>query len=410
MLKAILLFLSALPKTILTAGSPPCPPRARRHTELLLTKRLPGMTTPGSRYLPHWPAEPLMSPDHFPPETRRLRRLAVLAQGLLGVVLLGCQVLPFGPRFVVDAEPDQEPPPPHVELCDARPAWQRKYWQGAVAPRDYELAITVVPLEKFTCSRATPLPPQFRTPDQQGWQGTREELRRAVFTGLRRVGLASAPTVMTLDSALVVVNKTRALQTVWEQTADARREALAHWRRGGDLRLTLGVSSGMGAPIGPVHSGAGVQWGSPQEIPPLPGEQPVSRAYGPVRGPPPDLGDYGPDVTCEIRARVAVQTPDKQVREVSLHLLTRSLPLEPPNFLSDEAVSSTFEAALRELTAVFVETWQGSPNASSEGSGAEPAASPSPETSLSQETPDLHPDDRSPETPSPENPAVGREG
>lgn len=353
-----------------------------------------------------------MSPNRSPPDLRRPRLIAILAQGLLGVVMLGCQVLPFGPRFVVDAGPDEEPPPPHLELRDARPAWQKKYWQGAVSPRDYELAVTVIPLEKFALAPGTELPSQFRTPDQQGWRATREELRRAVFTGLRRLGLASAPTVITLDSALVVVNKTRALQTVWEQTADARREALAHWRRGGDLRLTLGVSSGRGAPMGPVHSGAGVQWGSPQEIPPLPGEQPLSRAYGPVRGPPPDLGDYGPDVTCEIRARVAVQTPGEQEREVSVHVLTRSLPLEPPNFASDDAVSSTFEAALRELAALFVETWRGSPHASGGGidaESAESAASASPETGLSRETSELNPSDGSPNTPAEETPEAGRE-
>jgi hypothetical protein len=320
-----------------------------------------------------------MSPPHWLPDTGRLRCCALLAAGLLGAALLGCQVLPFGPRFVIDPLPDQEPPPPQVELCDARPAWQRRYWQGAVSPRDYELAITVIPLEKFAFPETTPRPPQFRTPDQQGWQATREELRRAVYAGMHQLGLAAAPTVITLDSALVVVNKTRALQTVWEQTADARREALAHWRRGGDLRLTLGVSSGLGAPLGPVNPGAGVHWGSPQEIPPLPGEQPLSRAYGPVRGPPPDLGDYGPDVTCEIRARVAVHLADQPVREVSLHVLTHSLPLEPPNFLSDDAVSSTFEAALRELTSVFVETWQGGPTAPAAGNTVAPTEAPSPE-------------------------------
>jgi len=350
-----------------------------------------------------------MSPHHLPPDTNPRRSIALLAQALLAAVLLGCQSLPFGPRFVVESEPDQEPPPPHLDICDARPAWQKKYWQGAVSPRDYELAITVIPLEKFAFSRASPLPIQFRTPDQQGWQMTREELRRAVFKGLRRLGLSTAPTVVTVDSALVVVNKTRALQTVWEQTADARREALAHWRRGGDLRLTLGVSSGMGAAIGPVNSGAGVHWGSPQEIPPLPGELPLSRAYGPVRGPPPDLGDYGPDVTCEIRARVTVQLPDEQVREVPLHVLTRSLPLEPPNFLSDEAVSSTFEAALCELTEVLIETWQGFPDQHVWGNGIERDGQPGQETGLPTEVPDLHQGERTPDKPSPQKTAVGRE-
>lgn len=349
-----------------------------------------------------------MSPHHLPRDPNRRRCIALLAQALLGAVLLGCQSLPFGPRFVVDSEPDQEPPPPHLELCDARPTWQRKYWQGAVSPRDYELAITVIPLEKFAFSRASPLPLQFRTPDQQGWQMTREELRRAVFKGLRRLGLAAAPTVITVDSALVVVNKTRALQTVWEQTADARREALAHWRRGGDLRLTLGVSSGMGTSIGPVNSGAGVQWGSPQEIPPLPGELPLSRAYGPVRGPPPNLGDYGPDVTCEIQARVTVHLPDERSREISLHVLTRSLPLEPPNFLSDEAVSSTFEAALRELTSVFCETWLALPDVHSGTNRIEPDGESAQETGLTTEVPDRHEGDRTPGKPSPPGTAVGR--
>ena len=45
-------------------------------------------------------------------------------------------------------------------------------------------------------------------------------------------------------------------------------------------------------------------------------------------------------------------------RSVCLHILTRSLPLEPPNFLSDEAVVSTFEAALSELTIRFIEAWR----------------------------------------------------
>jgi hypothetical protein len=259
---------------------------------------------------------------------------------------------------VVDPAVDEQPLPENIQLCDARPAWQRKYWQGAVVPRDYDLAITVIPLEKFAIPRGTPRPPLLRTPDQQGWQSSRDELCRAVFTGLRQLGLADAPTVITLDSALVVVNKSKALQAVWDQTADARREVLAHWRRGADLRLTLGVSSGFGGPAGSVHPGAGVGWGGPQEIPPLPGEQPLSRAYGPVRGPPPDLGEYDQDVTCELRVRVEVHSPAATKREVCLHILTRSLPLEPPNFLSDEAVVSTFEAALSELTTQFIEAWQ----------------------------------------------------
>ena len=289
--------------------------------------------------------------------------LALLAPALWTAVLTGCQGHPFGPRFVVGPAADPAPLPPTLQLGDARPAWQRQYWQGAVTPRDYELAITVIPLEKFAIPHGPPLPPRLRTPDQLGWESTRDELRRAVFTGLRQLRLESAPTAITLESALVVVNKSRALQGVWEQTAEARREALAHWRRGADLRLTLGVSSGFGVAPGPVYPGGGVHWGSPQEIPPLPGEQPLSRAYGPVRGPPPDLGDYDQDVTCEIRVRVEVRTPAGEDQEVSLHIVTRSLPLEPPNFLSDEAVISTFEAALRELTTRFVEAWQESPPA-----------------------------------------------
>lgn len=317
-----------------------------------------------------------MSPPSWRPATGLASFLHHLAMSLLAAAFIGCQVHPFGPRFVVEPPQDQEPLPADLTLRDARPAWQRRYWQGAVAPRDYELAITVIPLEKFAFLHNDPRGPLWRTPDQQGWESTREELRRAVFSGLRRLGLADAPTVITLDSAVVVVNKSRALQTVWEQTADARREALSHWRRGGDLRLTLGVSSDLGTPLGPGLPGPGVHWGSPPEIPPLPGEQPLSRAYGPVRGPPPDLGDYGPDVTCDIQARVEVQTPGRVGREVPLRILTHSLPLEPPNFLSDEAVISTFRAALDELTTQFVEAWPVGTTSADQG---EPAAGDSPD-------------------------------
>lgn len=311
---------------------------------------------------------------------------------LLVCLFLGCQTSPFGPRFV--AEPYSEPAslPEEVEFVDVRPAWQRRYWQGAVTPRDYELAITVIPLEKFAPADASPtgsansrpagFAPLFRTPDQQGFAHSRTQFLQALQVGCQQLGLESAHARLTLDSCVVVVNKSRALQGVWDQTAEARREALAHWRRGLPLRMTLGVSSGFSPGLGPAGMGAGAQFGPPQDVPPLPGELPLSRAYGPVRGPPPELGDYGPDVTCEIRARVELTTSNAPPREVSLQIITRSLPLEPPNFLSDEAVSATFAAALRQFPDELATAWLGENSASADRKGVptedEPVASEAP--------------------------------
>jgi len=298
---------------------------------------------------------------------RLFRDFVPLVLAVICSLFDGCHTSPFGPRFVAEPFAEPAPPPTQVEFRDARPAWQRRYWQGAVTPRDYELAITVIPLEKFapadepsTGAGSRPVrgaPPLFRTPDQRGLAHVQSQFLQGLEKGRTELGLASAPARLTIDSCVVVVNKIRALEGVWEQTAEARRETLAHWRRGLPLRMTLGVSSG----FGPGAMGAGAQFGPPQDLPPLPGEHPLSRAYGPVRGPPPELGEYGPDVTCDIRARVELTLADGESREVSLRVITRSLPLEPPHFLADEAVSATFAAALRRFPDELVAAWQADP-------------------------------------------------
>jgi len=240
-----------------------------------------------------------------------------------------------------------------VAWSDARPAWQKRYWQGAETPRDNELAISVIPLERLA-PQANPdeagvTEAQFLRQSRDSLVRAAREARGVLATVVGEHPEIVPPTRFELTRFVVVVNKQEALQRQWDESADERREALSRWRQGPALRTSLGLGGGFGPGWGPTQMGAGLMVGTPTEIPLLPGERPVARVYGAVRGPPPELEPYGPDVTCDLAGRWEVT--DTQGRTVvhDLRATTRSLPLEPPHLLPDQAVAAGVRQLLRVL-------------------------------------------------------------
>jgi hypothetical protein len=55
-----------------------------------------------------------------------------------------------GPMFSLGATPQIEPADSiSMNFQDTRPKWERRYYSGTVNPRNYEWAMTFVPLENF---------------------------------------------------------------------------------------------------------------------------------------------------------------------------------------------------------------------------------------------------------------------
>jgi len=273
---------------------------------------------------------------------------------VLAVGLSGCQSLPFAPRYTYLAGPGPTAEAGQsVVWSDARPSWQKRYWQGAETPRDHELAISVIPLERLS-PQSNPevtglTEAEFKRQSHDSLAPAAWEARGVLATVLGDHPEIVPPTRFELTKFVVVVNKQVALQQQWEESADERREALSRWRQGPALRTSLGLGGGFGPGWGPTQMGAGLMVGTPTEIPLLPGERPVARVYGAVRGPPPELDAYGPDVTCDLAGRWEVT--DRQGRTVlhDLRATTRSLPLEPPHLLPDQAVAAGVRQLMRVL-------------------------------------------------------------
>ncbi|MCY2968264.1 MAG: hypothetical protein NT069_32320 [Planctomycetota bacterium] len=239
-----------------------------------------------------------------------------------------------------------------ITVQDERPKWQKQYWQGAETPRDYELAVTFIPLEKFR-----PLPHEGTSVslgdrlgfDEAGRNANYGEITTALARELDQANFIPLKTVLHLKSFILVVNKQDAFREVWDDLAEARREALVDWRRNSTVRAVVGMSTGVAAGLATSPFGAGVMVGSSADIPALPGETPLARTYGAVTGPPTELGDYGPDVTCVIETELELYIDRNEPRRIQLSSISRSLPLLPPHFLTEEAVPATMRQALLQL-------------------------------------------------------------
>ncbi len=267
--------------------------------------------------------------------------------------MAGCQASPFGPRFAYEPLPVADlSSVAEIAVQDERPKWQKQYWQGAETPRDYELAVTFIPLEKFR-----PLPHDGASVslgdrlgfDDAGRKANYAEVTTALARELDQASFISRKSVLHLKSFILVVNKEDAFREIWDNLAEERREALVEWRRNSTVRAVMGMSTGIAAGFGPSPIGAGVMVGSPSDLPALPGETPLARTYGAVTGPPSELGDYGPDVTCVIEAELELSIDRNEPHRIPLYAISRSLPLEPPHFLADVAVPSTMRQALLQL-------------------------------------------------------------